>query len=185
MFDIGWTELLVIAVVAVIIVGPKDLPAMLRTLGRYAGKLKRTAGEFRAQFDDALRESEFDDLRSTMSEMSNMNPANQIRDSVNEGLNPLKESADKIKKDVEGTGGGATPGRMNTDPTPAKQAPSGSASGKSEPESAQKKPKAAAKTTRKKTASTGKSGGTKKAAPRKKSAPAKSASSGSAAKTGS
>ena len=107
MFDIGWTEILVIAVVAIIIVGPKDLPRMLRTLGRYAGQLRRTAGEFRSQFDDVIRESELDELRTTLEDASELNPINQIRDSVTESMAPLKDSADAIKSGIEAPGGGA------------------------------------------------------------------------------
>jgi sec-independent protein translocase protein TatB len=63
MFDIGWSELLIIAVMALIVVGPKDLPVLLRTVGRYVGIVRRQAAEFRAQFDEALRESELDQIR--------------------------------------------------------------------------------------------------------------------------
>lgn len=101
MFDIGWSELLIIAVVAIIVVGPKDLPRMLRSLGKYAGQLRRTAGEFRAQFDEAIRESELDDIRKAASDISSMNPVGQIKDSVNKSLDPLKSTADDIRKDVE------------------------------------------------------------------------------------
>ena len=101
MFDIGWTEILIIAVVAIIVVGPKDLPRMLRTLGRYAGQLRRTAGEFRSQFDDAIRDSELDELRSTLQDTSDLNPINQIRDSITDSMAPLKESADDIKSSIE------------------------------------------------------------------------------------
>jgi sec-independent protein translocase protein TatB len=101
MFDIGWTEILVIAVVAIIVVGPKDLPRMLRSLGRYAGQLRRTAGEFRSQFDEAVRESELDELRSTLNDVSDLNPMNEIRDSVTESMAPLKETADDIKGSIE------------------------------------------------------------------------------------
>jgi sec-independent protein translocase protein TatB len=66
MFDIGWSELLVIAVVAIIVVGPKDLPRMMRTFGSYAGKLRRMAAEFQRQFDDAMRESELDEVRKAI-----------------------------------------------------------------------------------------------------------------------
>lgn len=58
MFDIGWSEILVIAVVAVVVVGPKDLPRMLRTFGKTMGQVRRTANDFRRQFEDALREAE-------------------------------------------------------------------------------------------------------------------------------
>ncbi len=63
MFDISWSELLILGVVTLIFVGPKELPVFLRTIGRYAGVLKRHAAEFRAQFDEAMREAELDQLK--------------------------------------------------------------------------------------------------------------------------
>lgn len=101
MLDIGWTELLVIAVVAIIVVGPKDLPRMLRSLGQYAGKLRRTANEFRSQFDEALRDSEFDELKSSVEGVSNLNPLNEIREAVTDSLDPLKKTAEDIKSGIE------------------------------------------------------------------------------------
>lgn len=101
MLDIGWTELLVIAVVAIIVVGPKDLPRMLRSLGQYAGKLRRTANEFRSQFDEALRDSEFDELKSSVEGVGNMNPLNDIREAVTDSLDPLKKTAEDIKSGIE------------------------------------------------------------------------------------
>ena len=101
MFDIGWTELLIIAVVAIIVVGPKDLPRMLRSVGRYAGLLRRTANEFRSQFDEAIRESELDELRTSLKDAADMNPVNQIKDTVSESLAPLQETADEIKSGMD------------------------------------------------------------------------------------
>jgi sec-independent protein translocase protein TatB len=72
MFDIGWSELLVIAVVAIVVVGPKDLPRMLRTFGNYAGKARKVANDFKRQFDEALREAELDDVRKSVEEMSKL-----------------------------------------------------------------------------------------------------------------
>jgi sec-independent protein translocase protein TatB len=66
MFDIGWSELLVIAVVAIVVVGPKDLPKLMRSFGHYAGKLRRAASDFQRQFDEAMRESELDEVRKTI-----------------------------------------------------------------------------------------------------------------------
>ena len=57
MFDIGWSEILVIIVVAIVVVGPKELPRLMGTFGRYAGKLRRAAAEFQRQFDDAIRDT--------------------------------------------------------------------------------------------------------------------------------
>ena len=63
MFDITSSKLLILGIVALLVIGPKDLPALLRTIGKYVGIIKRQAAEFRAQFDEAIRESEFADLK--------------------------------------------------------------------------------------------------------------------------
>ena len=69
MFEIGWSELLILAIVTLIFVGPKELPVFLRTIGRYAGSVKRQAAEFRSQFDAAMREAELDTMRKEMEAM--------------------------------------------------------------------------------------------------------------------
>lgn len=67
--DIGGTELLIIAAVALIVVGPKDLPALLRKLGQFVGRMRGMASEFRASFDEMARQSELDDLRREVQAM--------------------------------------------------------------------------------------------------------------------
>jgi sec-independent protein translocase protein TatB len=64
LFDIGWTELVVVAIVAILVVGPKDLPGMLRGFGRTLSSLRRMGRDFQKQFDDALREAELDEVRN-------------------------------------------------------------------------------------------------------------------------
>ncbi len=66
MFDIGWSELLLIAVIAVVVVGPKDLPRMLRTVGKTVGKMRRMANDFQRQFNDALKEAEIDEIKKSV-----------------------------------------------------------------------------------------------------------------------
>jgi sec-independent protein translocase protein TatB len=63
MFDIGWSELLVIAVVALIAIGPKELPGVLRNVGHWMGKIRGMAAEFQSQFREAMREAEMEDLK--------------------------------------------------------------------------------------------------------------------------
>lgn len=63
MFDITSSKLLILAIVALIVVGPKDLPILLRTVGKYLGIVRRHAAEFRSQFDEAMREAELDQLK--------------------------------------------------------------------------------------------------------------------------
>lgn len=63
MFDIGWSELLVIGVVALVVIGPKELPGVVRTLAQNIAKLRKMAGEFQNQFTDAMREVELSELK--------------------------------------------------------------------------------------------------------------------------
>ena len=81
MFDIGGGELVVIGIVALVAIGPKELPTVLRTVGRYVGKIKRMSAEFQGQFQEALREAELsdltkhaEDLKSTVSDFTTFDP---------------------------------------------------------------------------------------------------------------
>ena len=81
MFDIGWSELLVIAVVALIAIGPKELPGVLRMVGQWMGKIRRMASDFQGQFQEAMREAEveglkkeFDDITNTASSVTSFDP---------------------------------------------------------------------------------------------------------------
>ena len=69
MFDIGWSELLVIGVVALIAIGPKELPGVLRMVGQWMGKARRMAAEFQSQFQEAMREAEMADLKKSFDEV--------------------------------------------------------------------------------------------------------------------
>jgi sec-independent protein translocase protein TatB len=69
MFDIGWSELVVIAVVALIAIGPKELPGVLRMVGQWIGKARKMAGEFQGQFQEAMREAEMADLKKSFDEV--------------------------------------------------------------------------------------------------------------------
>ena len=70
MFDIGPTELLLIVVVAVIVIGPKDLPLALRTAGRWIGKIRRVSGHFRAGVETMIREAELEEMEKTWREQN-------------------------------------------------------------------------------------------------------------------
>src|SRR3984885_11853542 len=69
MFDIGWSEFAVIAVVALIAIGPKELPGVLRMVGQWMGKARRMASEFQGQFQEAMREAEMADLKKSFDEV--------------------------------------------------------------------------------------------------------------------
>lgn len=111
MFNLDWSELLIIAVIAVLVVGPKELPGMLRTIGRYVAKMRKVAGEFRTQFDQAMKEAELDGLqdavRETRSALSTVNPVNEIKKAVTTAEASVKDIPRSI-------------GEAGTAPAPAK-----------------------------------------------------------------
>jgi sec-independent protein translocase protein TatB len=95
MFDIGWSELLLIGVVALIAIGPKELPGALRTLGQWMGKVRRMASEFQNQFHEAMREAELADLKKEVDEMAtkaqsyaHFDPIDDIRKDLEKAAGP-------------------------------------------------------------------------------------------------
>jgi sec-independent protein translocase protein TatB len=87
MFDIGWSELLLIGVVALIAIGPKELPGALRAVGQWTGKIRRMASEFQDQFREAMREAEMADIKKDVDEAASK---------IHSGLDPFdfKEATD-------------------------------------------------------------------------------------------
>ena len=72
MFDIAWSELFVIVLVALVVVGPKDLPKLMRTAGQWAGRARAMADQFKRSFDDMARQAELDELRTQVNKLKNM-----------------------------------------------------------------------------------------------------------------
>jgi sec-independent protein translocase protein TatB len=97
MLEIGWTEMLVIAIVMIVVVGPKDLPSMLRTFGRTTAKMRSMAGDFRKQFDEALKEAELDDLKTLAGDARKLNPASEIR----KALSPMEKAAQDVRAGLD------------------------------------------------------------------------------------
>jgi sec-independent protein translocase protein TatB len=79
MFDIGWSELMVIAVVAIVVIGPKDLPKAMRTVGRWSGRMRRMARDFQNQFNDALREAELDEVKKEVQSLAKIDPLADVK----------------------------------------------------------------------------------------------------------
>ena len=97
MFEIGWTEMLVIAVVMIVVVGPKDLPKMLRTFGRTTAKLRAMAGDFQKQFNEALKEAELDDVKKSVDSLRSLNPTTEIK----KQLNPFEKAAADVRAGLD------------------------------------------------------------------------------------
>jgi sec-independent protein translocase protein TatB len=108
MLDLGWSEILVIGVVALIVVGPKDLPKMLRTLGQYAGRAKGIARDFQRSMDDAARQADIEELNE-----------------VKKGLDDMRDAQYKMQRDMSQSfmDGPSKPAAKKPDAAATKAAP--------------------------------------------------------------
>ena len=96
MLDMSWGEIMVIGAVALIVIGPKDLPKALRTVGQMTGKLRRMAAEFQGQFNEAMREAELDEVKKQLQGVNDSVPR-----SVNTSFNPIQTIRDELKTSIE------------------------------------------------------------------------------------
>ena len=125
MFDIGWSELLVIAVVALVAIGPKELPGVLRMVGQWMGKARKMAAEFQGQFQEAMREAEMADLKKSFDEVK------EAASSFTGGnlMTSLQRDVDKaldiegVEKPAETTVAAIEPPPAATTPEPAAPEP--------------------------------------------------------------
>lgn len=95
MFDLGWSELLVVGIVALIVVGPKDLPVLFRNVGRFVGKARAMAREFSRAMNDAADETGLRDVTKGLNAATN--PLNAAMDGVKEAARDLTSSMDPKK----------------------------------------------------------------------------------------
>ena len=139
-FDVGWGELVLIGVVALIVFGPKELPVVLRTVGQYMTKIRRMAAEFQSQFQEAMREAEmaelkqhFDTIQDAAKGIGSFDPAGSI-------ANPIESAAAEKPPETAPPGSAAT--APVPEPTPA-EPPAPTQSAAAGPESAPPAPASA------------------------------------------
>ncbi len=96
MFDMSWGEVMVIGGVALIVIGPKDLPKALRTVGQMTTKVRRLASEFQSQFNEAMREAELEDVRK---EVEGLN--RQVSSAASSAFNPIQTIRDELKGAID------------------------------------------------------------------------------------
>ena len=82
MFDIGWTEITFILIVTIIVIGPKELPRVLRTVGQWIGKAKSMTSEFRGHVDDMIRDTELDEVKKQIDSAGSFDPNSTLEDAI-------------------------------------------------------------------------------------------------------
>lgn len=100
MLDLGWSELMVVAVIALIVVGPKELPRVLRAVTQAISKVKGLAREFQSGLDEMAREAELTDLKKSVQDVSRGNLNQALEDTV-DPTGDVKKSLDEMKSTVE------------------------------------------------------------------------------------
>jgi sec-independent protein translocase protein TatB len=122
MFDISWTEFALIGVVALVFIGPKELPAVMRTIGQYTRKVRSMAAEFQNQFQEAMREAEMADLKKQVDDIKNtsFDPLKDVRDDLS-GMAKDLQSSFEAKPAPEAK---PEPVAAASEPAPSEPAPS-------------------------------------------------------------
>ncbi len=110
MFDFDIGKLMVVAIVALAVIPPKDLPRVMRTVGQVVGKMRRMAAEFQGQFMDAMREADFENVRKELEALNEkakvdvaFDPAAMIRDEVQKASATLEAGASQVALPVPET----------------------------------------------------------------------------------
>ena len=91
MFDFSWSHILLVLIVALVVVGPKDLPRMMRMVGRWMGKARAMANQFRKSFDEMARQSELDELRAEIEALRNERPLADLQQHIEHGSLPADQ----------------------------------------------------------------------------------------------
>ena len=130
MFDISWSEFAIIAVVALIAIGPKELPGVLRMVGQWIGKARKMAAEFQGQFQEAMREAEMADLKKSFDEVKEAatgftggNVMTSLQKDVSEALKIDDVDKPAASPDVPATSTLDAPAASNAEVSPDTQAP--------------------------------------------------------------
>lgn len=100
MLDIGWSELLIIGIVALVVVGPKELPKLLRVVGQMLAKVRRMASEFQGQVNEAIREAELEDVKKSVEDLKSYNPATMIRNEIDNALAPVTAASQEVTSEM-------------------------------------------------------------------------------------
>ena len=107
MLDIGWSEMAMIALLALIVIGPKDLPTVMRTIGQYTRKARMMARDFQSSLDDMMHETELDEARKTVEKARTYNPKDEIEREVDPD-GSVRETAAEFDREARAHGAAAS-----------------------------------------------------------------------------
>ena len=128
MFDLfSWSHILILLTVALVVVGPKDLPRLMNMVGRWAGKARNMANEFKKSFDDMARQSELDELRAEVEKLKSQDPIADLSNEIERTLNPVDTAAAEARAQAAETPESPAPrsGEYQISETPAPEPQSG------------------------------------------------------------
>src|SRR5690348_18446795 len=98
MIDLSWSHILIVLVVALVVVGPKDLPRLMHTLGRWMAKARAMADQFRRSFDEMSRQAELDELRAEIDSLRRERPFAEIEDTLHRPVLPAGEARSEERR---------------------------------------------------------------------------------------
>ena len=107
MFDIGWQEIFIIGILALIVVGPKDLPQAVRTISQWVRKARALASEFQGGVDEMIREAELDDIKKQITDVKSFDLQSELEKNIDpsgEIANGLGVNKDPMDAEAEGLG---------------------------------------------------------------------------------
>ena len=100
MFSFGWGEILLILLVVIIVVGPKDIPKFLRQIGNLSKSIKKISREFKSSLNQIVEETDLKDVKNSITEVTNLNKELDIKSSLKNEIKTIKETISSVEKDV-------------------------------------------------------------------------------------
>ena len=103
MFSFGWGEILLILVVIIIVVGPKDIPKFLRQIGNLSKSIKKISREFKSSLNQIAEETDLKDVKNSITEVTNLNKELDIKSNLKNEIKTIKETISSVEEDISRT----------------------------------------------------------------------------------
>ena len=100
MFSFGWGEILLILIVVIIVVGPKDIPKFLRQIGNLSKSIKKISREFKSSLNQIAEESDLKDVKNSIIDIKDINKELDIKSNLKNEINTIKETVSSVEKDI-------------------------------------------------------------------------------------